>query len=336
MADFAEYLQKFLAEYLPSRKGASVCTIQSYRDTFKLFLVYCDNVLGIQPHKINLKLCSAENILNFLSWLESERGCSVSTRNQRLAALRSFFKFIQFEEPESILEFRRIAAIPLKKCTQTIVPYLTVEGMKALLSIPNQNTAKGRRDLTLLSLLYDSGCRVHELINLKLTDIVLYPQGIVTLHGKGGKTRRTPLMSNMTSLLSAYLSEHSMMNTSKSSCNVFVGNRNSPLTKEGVSYIISKYVSPAQAIEPSIPDKVTPHMFRHSKAMHMLQAGINLIYIRDFLGHSDLKTTEIYAKADTEIKRKAIEQNTVNLFPEIHSSKDWRNDTNLMEWLTSL
>lgn len=336
MADFAEYLKVFLTEYLPLQKGASECTVKSYRDTFKLFVMYHNDVLGIQPHKIELSKCTVECITEFLSWIETVRQCCTSTRNQRLAAIRSFFKFVQFEKPESIAEFQRIAAIPHKKHPQIVVPYLTSDGMKALLSVPDRSTVKGRRDLTLLSLLYDSGCRVQELINLKVMDISLFPQGIVTLHGKGGKIRRVPLMSNMTDLIKSYLSENNMNDNSKSFCNVFVNSHNEPLTKEGVAYIISKYVSKAKSIEPTIPDKVTPHMFRHSKAMHMLQAGINLIYIRDFLGHSDLKTTTIYAKSDIEIKRKVIEQNIVNLLPEQASIKDWRDNANLMEWLTSL
>lgn len=334
--DFAEYMRKYLVEYLPTQRGASIRTIQSYRDTFKLFLKYFDEVLNVQPHNIKLKICTAETIMNFLLWLEDERHSSISTRNQRLAALRSFFKYVQFEVPESITEFQRIASIPAKKQIQPTIPYLSADGMKALLSIPDKRTEKGRRDLTLLSLLYDSGCRVQELIMLKVSDIILHPQGIVTLHGKGGKLRRTPLMSNMVELLDQYLSEHNLAAKAKSDNNIFLSNRNAPLTKEGVSYIISKYVQRAQLIEPSIPDKVTPHMFRHSKAMHMLQAGISLIYIRDFLGHSDLKTTEIYAKADTEIKRRAIEKNTVNLLPDYDYPTDWHTDKNLLDWLSSL
>jgi site-specific recombinase XerD len=224
-SDFAIHVTGFLSEYLPKQKNASKNTVSSYRDTFKLLIRYCQEHGNIPVERLQLNMLSHELIKAFLEWLETEKKCSISTRNQRLAAIHSFFRYAQYEEPEGLLHFQKVISLPVKKAPKPSVPYLTTDAIQLLLSQPDKTTAKGRRDLTLLS---------------------------IKQHNK--------------------------------------------LTKEGVAYIISQYVHSARAISTIVPEKVTPHMFRHSKAMHLLQANVNLIYIRDFLGHEDIKTTEIYAK----------------------------------------
>ncbi len=333
--DFAEHLTAFLSEFLPAQKNASRHTISSYRDTFKLMLQYFSEELHITPQKLKMDSLSHERISNFLIWLEEKRDCSISTRNQRLAAIRSFFKYAQYEEPERLAHFQKVIALPSKKAPRVSVPYLSSEGMQALLAQPDKMTSKGRRDLTLLSFLYDSGCRVQELIDLRVRDVVLNQAAVAVLTGKGNKTRRVPLMKNTSALLQRYISENHLDITWKCDYPMFFNSRHSKLTREGVTYIISKYVPEARKAVSGISEKVSPHMFRHSKAMHLLQAGVSLIYIRDILGHEDLKTTEIYAKCDTELKRKAIE----NAFPDLIDSSnfpDWSKDDSLMDWLSKL
>lgn len=334
--DFASLLSGFLGKYLPAQKNASQQTIHSYRDTFKLFLICMENERKIRPEKIRMKDLTGQLILDFLSWLERERNISVSSRNQRLSAIRSFFRYAQFEMPEGLEQFQTVLSLPSKKTAKPTVPHLSADEMKVLLSCPNPSVAKGRRDLCLLCLLYDSGCRVQELIDLRVRDVILRPKGIVVLSGKGGKTRRVPPERGTTNLLEAYLREQRLTDTEKMDWPVFVGSRGNKLTREGVTYIISKYVAHAREKAPSIPEKVTPHMFRHSRAMTLLRAGVNLIYIRDFLGHTDVKTTEIYAKTDTELKRKAIEGVTPVIVTETVQPGDWSDDHSLMEWLKSL
>jgi site-specific recombinase XerD len=332
--DFARYLTDFLSIYLPTQKNVSKNTIHSYRDTFKLLINYCQEIKGVQAEGITLSLLSNEWVIGFLEWLEVNRKCSVSTRNQRLAAIHSFFRYIQAEEPAGIFHFQKITAIPIKKAKKTLVEYLTPEAIKLLLEQPDKHTPRGRRDLTLISVLYDSGARVQELIDMKVCDVVLQSPSVVTLIGKGNKIRRVPIMKNTASLLQSYLLENKLDKPWKNEYPLFTNNQHHKLTRKGVGYIIEKYVESSRKTSSLLPLKVNNHMLRHSKAMHLLQAGVNLIYIRDFLGHVDLKTTEIYARADTEMKRKAVE----NIYPDLidNNLPDWNKDQALLSWLSEI
>ena len=332
--DFAKHLTEFLSVYLPMQKNVSHNTIRSYRDTFKILIKYYQEIKNIPAERLTIDLLSSERLIDFLGWLETDRKCSISTRNQRLAAIHSFFRYIQAEEPAGIFHFQKIAAIPIKKAKKTIVDYLNVDAIKLLLEQPDKHTLKGRRDLTLISLLYDSGARVQELIDIRIRDITLQTPAVITLIGKGNKTRRIPIMKNTAALLQSYLMENKLDKPWKNENPLFTNNQHHKLTKEGIAYIIGKYAECARKTSTLLPSKVKVHMLRHSKAMHLLQAGVNLIYIRDFLGHVDLKTTEIYAKADTEMKRKAIE----NVCPDIIDSSlhDWSKDQALLLWLSEL
>lgn len=332
--DFAKYLTDFLSSYLPHQKNVSKNTIRSYRDTFKLLIAYSQNIKQIPAEKLTLNVLSNEWITGFLEWLETDRKCSIATRNQRLAALHSFFRYVQAEEPAGLFHFQKIASIPTKKVKKTVVEHLTLEAMKLLLEQPDRHTPKGRRDLTLMSVLYDSGARVQELIDMRVCDVTLQGFSILTLTGKGNKTRRVPVMKNTASLLQSYLLENKLDKPWRNENPLFTNSQHRKLTKEGITYIIAKYVDSARKTSTLVPPKVNNHMLRHSKAMHLLQAGVNLIYIRDFLGHVDLKTTEIYARVDTEMKRKAIE----NVYPDLIDSNlpDWNKDQELLSWLSEI
>ena len=187
--DFAKYLTEFLSVYLPTQKNVSKNTIYSYRDTFKLLINYCQEIKKIPVERITLNVLSSEWITDFLEWLETNRKCSISTRNQRLAAIHSFFRYVQAEEPAGIFHFQKITAIPIKKAKKTVVEYLTPEAIKLLLEQPDKHTPKGRRDLTLISVLYDSGARVQELIDIRVCDVILQDPAVITLTGKGNKIR---------------------------------------------------------------------------------------------------------------------------------------------------
>lgn len=333
-SDFAGYLTTFLTTWQKKQRNASPNTIHSYRDAFKLLLKYCSEERNTPPEKITMATLSEEAIKGFLIWLETERKCSISTRNQRLAAIHSFFRYVQMEEPAGILHFQKIMAIPVKKTGKPLVAGISPEAMKMLLDQPDRNNPRGRRDLTLMSTLYDTGARVQELIDVTVGDVFLSTPAIIALTGKGNKARRVPLMRNTAILLQNYLTENHLTTPHKSKCPLFANRQHHALTKEGVAYIISKHANAARNMTNLLPKRITPHMFRHSKAMHLLQAGVNLIYIRDFLGHADVKTTEIYARADAETKRKAIE----NAYPDLVDSNlpDWSKDHALLSWLSEL
>ena len=182
--DFAKYLTEFLSVYLPSQKNVSKNTIHSYRDTFKLLIKYCQEIKRIPAERITLDVLSSELITDFLDWLETERKCSISTRNQRLAAIHSFFRYVQAEEPAGLFHFQKVIAIPIKKAQKTVVEHLTPEAMKLLLEQPDRSCPKGRRDLTLMSVLYDTGARVQELIDIKVGDVILDTPAVITIDWK--------------------------------------------------------------------------------------------------------------------------------------------------------
>lgn len=335
-SDFAYYMTSYLSAYLPGQRNVSTNTVKSYRDTFRLMLIYFRDEENIPPERIQMKSITRNLICKFLDWLEKERNCSITTRNQRLACIHAFIRYIQSETPENLLEYQRILGIPSKKGIHKSLDYLSAEAVSAILKQPEQTCKRGRRDLVLLTLLYDSGACVQELIDLTVIDLRLEAPATVTLHGKGRKMRCIPLMSPTVQLLKNYLSENELYEHPEKSCHpLFFNSRKQKLTRAGISYIINKYLSTARThTEMILPNNISPHVFRHSKAMHMLQAGVNLIYIRDFLGHVNVTTTEIYAKADADVKRRALEQAYINV--SNLSQDDWNEDKGLMEWLSAL
>lgn len=336
-ADLPYYLTQFLGKYLPGERNASRHTIQSYSVTFKLLLSFFEQAKAIKPERLSMADLTRDTIVDFLDWLESARDCGVTTRNQRLVAIHSFVRFVQKQSPENLFEFQKILNIPDKKCAKTVVPFLTGEEMRILLSMPDLSTKKGMRDMVLMVVLYDSAARVQEIIDLKVKDLRLDKPALITLHGKGQKTRHVPITEKTKNLLESYLRCSPGNNgVSNGEQYVFVNQRKQQLTRWGISYIIDKYVDLAsqhEGFEVRFP--VTPHVFRHSKSVHLLQSGVNLIYIRDFLGHSDCSTTQIYAKADTETRRKALEAAYIDILPT-SELPDWSDDKNLMEYLSSL
>jgi len=332
--DFARYLSAYLGTYMPGLRNASTNTIRSYRDTYRLLLVYCRDRLGIPVEKLSLARLTDEVVLGFLHWIEKERNCCASTRNQRLAALHAFFRYAQLEEPLLLASCQRILAIPFKKHEQPVVRHLSPDALRLILEQPDTNTPQGRRDLTILCVLYDTGSRVQELVDLRLRDIRLDEPPIVTLTGKGRKSRHVPLMKNTASLLNRYMQEHSLGSEKTLDRPLFVNRQSTKLTRAGISYILRKHSGMARKQSPIVPGGVTPHVMRHTKAMHLYQSGVPLVYIRDFLGHVDISTTDIYARADTEMKRKALEK----AYPEMTcvNLPDWNRDTDLLRWLVDL
>lgn len=333
--DFARYLTDYLGTYLSGQRNFSPHTIASYRDTFKLLLTFCRDEKGISPECLVMGHIDDDLVRAFMDWIEAARRCSVATRNQRLAAIHAFVRYVQAETPERLLVHQRILAIPLKRTGKPAVSYLTAEALESVLKQPDRNTPAGRRDLLSLAVLYDSGARVSELTNLRVRDIRLTQPATITLKGKGRKTRHVPLMSGTASLLGDYLEEKRLTAVHLLDHPLFFNSRRQKLTRAGISYIIEKYVKAARTQNTVfLPDKVSPHMFRHSKAMHLLQANVNLVYIRDFLGHASVTTSEIYARADDRMKRLALEQ--AYSFAVADDLPAWQDDKDLLSWLQRL
>ena len=234
--DFSMHLTAFLSDYLPIQKNVSRNTIKSYRDTFKLLLLFCEKEESLPAEKITMKKLSSDLVGRFLNWLETERKSSVSTRNLRLTAIHSFFRYAQSEAPESLYHYQKVLAIPVKKKRQAVVEHLSPEGIRLLLEQPDKHTAHGRRDLALMSLMYDSGARVQEITDLSVRDFVPGNNPVLILTGKGNKTRRVPVMKNTAALVETYISENRLDLAHKASYPLFTNKQHNRLTKEGVAY----------------------------------------------------------------------------------------------------
>jgi integrase/recombinase XerD len=331
--DFAVCLRRFLTTYLAGLRGCSPNTVASYRDAFKLLIIYFRDERSIPPGKLTLDHVDTAAITGFLDWLQTSRGNSASTRNQRLAAISSFCTWMQTQDPTRMACYQDILAIPAKKQDGPEVNHLTVEQTRRLLAQPDRTTKRGRRDATLLATLYDTAARVQELADLTVRDIRLQPPAMAALTGKGGKTRHVPLMSNTTAMLAAYLAEQRLYRPGHDDHPVFFNQHGTKLSRGGIAWIISKYQT--RSGDPQLTDAaVSPHILRHSKAMHLYESGVPLPYIRDILGHVDLSTTEIYARASTEAKRRALEAAYPNVAAD--DLPEWNQDIGLLDWLTSL
>ena len=331
--DFATALRRFLTSYLAGLRGCSPATIASYRDTFKLLISWFRDERSVPPARLALDHLDADAVTAFLGHLQENRGNSVSTRNQRLAAISSFATWMQAEDPARMACWQDILDIPAKKQDRPAVRHLTVEQARFLLAQPDRSARQGRRDATLLATLYDTGARVSEIAGLSVRDIRLKKPAVASLTGKGSKTRHVPLDGATVTLLVAYLQEQRLEEPGCEDHPVFFNQHRARLSRGGITWIIRKYQ--AQAGDPLLAGAaISPHILRHSKAMHLSEAGVPLPYIRDILGHVELSTTEIYARASTEAKRKALEA----AYQDIVTSDlpEWNQDASLLDWLTNL
>ena len=335
--DFAKHLSGYLSKYLPGERAASRNTILSYRDTFILFIGYMKTQKDIPAEKLCLANITRPVIVEFLNWLQDERNSSNATRNYRLAALHSFFAYLQYEMPEKINQWQEILSIRVKRTDKKSINYLTLDGIKLLLEQIDATRRQGRRDLALLTLMYDTGARVQEIIDLTPASLRLENPAIVKLFGKGRKERIVPLQEEPVKILAAYMSENQLDKPENNNRPLFFNNRGEKLTRSGVIYILNHYIENARKYNPKlIPNRISPHSIRHSKAMHLMQAGVNLVYIRDLLGHVTIQTTEIYARADSKQKREALEKAYADVIPEKHKSGSWEKDHTLLNWLKNL
>jgi len=296
------------------------------------------DVQNVKVERLTLDLLTRQRVVDFLSWVQEERCCGIATRNQRLAAIHSFISYLQYEDIYHLAEWQKIRSIKAKKTENKSISYLTTEGIKLLLEQPDNTTGKGRRNLALLALMYDTGARVQEIIDL--TPEALRIENIphtIRLFGKGRKSRIVPLIEEQTIILKRYMEENHLFENHKQKHPLFFNSRNEKLTRAGVTHILKTYADLARKVNHElIPCSISCHSIRHSKAMHLLQSGVNIVYIRDILGHVSTQTTDIYARADSKQKREALEKAYLDLVPENAKKRDWEKNQDLLTWLKSL
>jgi integrase/recombinase XerD len=303
MTALAPYLSSFLREHLPKERRASQHTCEAYAQSFQLLLCFAAGRVKITPAKIEIERLDAPLILAFLEHLECKRGNSARTRNARLAAINSFFRFLEYRCPSCLDQSRRIHAIPMKKTDQALVGYLTRDELQALLDAPDPTTLSGIRDRAMLHLAFAAGLRVSELVGLRVDQIDRQTMSSLHVIGKGRRERVLPLWKETAAVVKAWLK----VRPASSAPELFLNARAQAMTRSGFEYILAKHVATATRAAPSIAAKgVSPHVLRHTCAMHTLQATRDVRKVSLWLGHASLQSTEVYLRADPTEKLEAL------------------------------
>jgi len=305
MTLLAPTLQAFFTERMITQRDASPRTIAAYRDTFRLLLTFASQRTGKQPCQLDIDDLDAELIGAFLKHLETDRQNSARTRNARLAAIHSLYKYAALRHPEHLHTIGRVIAIPPKRHQQPSLTYLNTDEIKALLAAPDQHTWLGRRDHALLLLAVLTGVRVTELVTLTIGDVNLTNGAHIKIEGKGRKRRATTLTAETVTVLRAWLTERQ----DQPHAPLFPTRQGQPLTRSGVRQLLAKHTATAAASCPSLNDKpVSPHTLRHTNAMLLRASEIDITTIALWLGHESIKTTYIYQHADPALKQKAVDR----------------------------
>jgi site-specific recombinase XerD len=304
MTLLAPHITAFLQQRLPNERRASPNTCDSYAYAFRLLFEYASVRIKHPPSQLQLEELDAPLIVDFLNHLETTRGNGVGSRNIRLAAIKSFMRYMEYRVPSALQQIQRILAIPAKKADTRLVRHLTATEMQSILDVPDPTVRNGIRDRAMLHLCFAGGLRVSELVGLRTTDIMLQPQASVLIHGKGRKERCLPLWKETASAVRAWLSVRGEARVPE----LFLNARNDLMTRAGFEYILHKHVHAAEARCPSLSSKrISPHVLRHTCALTILQATKDLRKVSLWLGHSSMQTTEIYTRADPSVKLEALE-----------------------------
>lgn len=330
--DLAPFVTAFFVRHLPAERNASPHTTAAYRDSLKLFLRFAAATTQRSAAVLRVEDVTPDLLLAFLAQLETVRHNSIRTRNVRLAALHSFFRYVLDVEPALAGLCQRVLTIPVKKAPRSALGYLTDTELAHLLGQIDRSTGAGERDYLLLALLYDTGARIQELLDLTPGDFQLTTPPFVRVRGKGRRERLCPLLPQTARLVSRFLSTNGRDADDRAP---LLQNRQAQsLTRHGARYLLIKYLRRARATMPTLKRaRISPHTFRHSKAMHLLQAGVPLVTIKDILGHVDVKSTEVYIQIDLDMKREALTQAGT---PTCAISKRGRLPKDLLAWLEAL
>jgi integrase/recombinase XerD len=329
---FFKLVRDFLTVYLPEQRAASPNTVKAYREALNLLFEHIYSCDGITLGKVSFDDMTRENIERFLTFIEKERHCSVSTRNHRLACIKSFIKYAGTRDIRVQACVQELNGIPQKKATEaTGVPYFSESALKTILEQPDVGKKKGLRDLIFMVLMYDTGARNQELLDLRLCDVHFSgTDPYVTIIGKGKKTRLVPIMGKTVNHLKKYIEVFHMESLSKEY--LFYIERNGKrfaMSSDNAERFIRKYGIMAHQVNQEVPESLHPHMFRHSRAMHLYRSGMPLALLSEWLGHAQVTTTLIYVNADTKMKREAIEKATTGLNPLVSNAQmhiEWEDD----------
>lgn len=315
ITDLGRSIVRFFQEYLPTLRGMSSYTIRSYRDGMILFLGFAAADCRRPIESLRIADVTADRVGRFLTSLESERHNSITTRNARLAALHTFVRFLVAENPEHLAALQQVLGIPFKRgAAAAPIEYLESTEITALLADIDRNTPAGRRDHAMFSLMFNTGARVQEIVNLRVRDIRLEPPCQVRLIGKGNKVRLCPIWPRTAKLLQELIRKQQAVGEDPAKQHVFLNGRGAPMTRFGVRYLLQKHVAVSVNTAPTLAGKrIHPHSLRHTTAIHLLKAGVDFSTISQWLGHASLNTTMRYARADIDLKRQALAQ----VFPEI-------------------
>jgi site-specific recombinase XerD len=340
MNDFFKATHNFLMEYLPKQKCYSENTVRSYRQVLNLFISYLRDEKQFKLQQINFGMISQPLIQDFLEHLEEKRSCSVSSRNQRLMALRSFFKYAGMTDCVQAALFLSISDIPIKKSTSKIVEFLSETALAVLLNQPDFKKRVGLRNQFFMILMYDTAARCGELLNLKVRDLrINNPYPMVYLTGKGNKTRTVPLMKKTVDHCNRYLREFHDQPEQNFDEYVFytvIHGEKKPMSADTAAIFMKSYGETAKNICHDIPNRVHPHILRHTRAMHLYRNGMPLALLAEYLGHTDPETTKIYAYSDTEMKRTAMEKADSKRTIEYESVPVWEGNEDLILKLAGL
>ena len=303
MTAIAIHLSTFLREHLPNERKASLNTCETYAYSFQLLVSFAADRLHVKPSKLELEQLDAPLILAFLEHIESNRGNSARTRNSRLAAINSFFHYLEYKVPSCLNQVHQILAIPMKKIDQALIGHLTRDEMQALIDAPDPRTQSGARDRAMLYLAFAAGLRVSELISLRIDDLHGLPLSSIHVMGKGRRERVLPLWKQTEVVLKAWLA----VRPTNGDLELFLNAAGRPMTRAGFEYILAKHVSTAAKNQPTIAEKrISPHVLRHTCAMHTLQATGDVRKVSLWLGHASIQSTEIYLRADPTAKLEAL------------------------------
>lgn len=303
MTPVASHMTAFLNNYLARQRSSSQHTCETYAYSFQLLFEFASKQLKAPPSAIYLEQLDAQLVTAFLEHIEIFKGCTASTRNVRLAAIKSFFHFLEFRLPAALDQIRRILAIPFKKTTSRLVPYLDQEEMQAILDAPNLRTRVGCRDYAMIHLTLATGIRVSELVGLRIEDLTLQPTANILVRGKGRRERALPLWKETATALRSWLAIRGNVKVP----DLFVNSRGGPMSRWGFAHILRKYVQVASQRCPSLTNKqASPHVLRHTCAIVALHATQDIRKVALWLGHSSTQTTEVYVRADPSEKLEAI------------------------------
>ena len=328
-AEFAALLQRFFAERLLQQQNASPRTVVAYRDTFRLVLTYAERTTGKPPAKLALCDFDATLVLDFLAHLETERHNTVRSRNARLAAVRAFARYVALQFPPALQLAQQILAIPMKRFERPMLGFLSREEVQALLAAPDAATWCGHRDIAMFALLYNTGARVSEMIGIRVADVTLAATSSVRLHGKGRKQRTVPLWKETAAEIRRWL-EYAELRADQP----LIPNRNGmPMTRTNVADRLTLAVTAATKTCPQLAGRrISPHTWRHTTAMHLLQAGVDLTVIALWLGHESPVTTHSYVEADLAMKERAL----ATIAPPETKRKRYHPGDTLLKFLESL